>query len=142
MNKRGQERSILYWVLGLIALAIIAIGVYTFFNTLTESIDIAPDQASLRAKACTTAINEADYCRYTDAGKKAYINCAYGEANFRASVGSSDYSCGVDTDKNKCLELAAGKTIGTIANINGKLCGVDGEEKTIFNGIAISFDAP
>ncbi len=52
MIKRGQERSLLMWVLGSAAVVIVIVFFYNFFNQGSGILDQAPDDATIVAEAC------------------------------------------------------------------------------------------
>ena len=115
INKRGQERGLLTWVLGILAVVIIGLAVYMFFSRATDLIEISPDKTSARAEACKLALNLNDFCRFTSAGTNAYINCEYTEPNFVASLEDADteYDCNANTEQNFCNTLKKTSQVNT-----------------------------
>ena len=127
-NKKGV--TIQVFVIGFIILLglliFVAIFVFNVFQKAGEPIEILPDKLSQKAFACQNAINQQNFCQFADVGKKkgtSYVNCAYGDPDFKASIGDAidRYSCDDGTTKKYCIELVKDKDF-ELAEINSIDC--------------------
>ncbi len=53
--KRGQERSLLMWILGIATVVVVILFVYNFFNQGDKVLGNAPDDATVIGEACKLA---------------------------------------------------------------------------------------
>jgi len=111
-NKRGQTVStIIKLGVGILLLGIMGYFIITVGNTAQGAIKaIDPGKESLRASSCGNALNDFDFCRFSDVGEKkgeAFINCEYTGANFRNSfINTNNIKCeSPKTFNGKCAEL-------------------------------------
>ena len=126
------------WMFISLVIAVLVLLLYVFFigdvsDILRGSLGVLdPGEVALRASRCEITLNQADFCRFTEAGKNAYINCDYADVDFQASFKNEEsYSCDTEKVKAKCLELV-GVEDGETAekklsrakkfSVNGQMC--------------------
>ena len=87
MNKRGQERGILKWILGIAAVVIILIFIVGPFGLL-EDIFASVDDYELKVSTCEGYVvgkRVASYCQRFDElevpgyGEKIFVNCEFAD---------------------------------------------------------------
>ena len=125
MNKKGEVATgfLIYLALGLIVLGVVG---YLFLNAGSRAGDVIgtidPGALSLRSTSCGNALNNVDYCRFTEAGKNNHINCNYREDNFLGSFDNDKgLKCDGDTDKKFCDNLQKDDDF-VLAEVNGREC--------------------